>query len=53
MLHISQRTYSRYEREEADLPIDLLVKPAVFYGISVDELLGITDERVQKFARRP
>ena len=37
-----QSLYSKYEREERPLPLDLAVKLALFYGTSVDYLVGLT-----------
>ena len=42
-LHIGQSTYSMYENEKHQIPIDLLIALAKFYGVSVDYLLGLTD----------
>lgn len=41
ILNTSQTVYSRYERNERDLPIEVLVKLANFYKISADYILGI------------
>lgn len=38
-----QSLYSKYEREERSLPLELAVKLAVYYHTSVDYLLGLTD----------
>ncbi|MBE6884480.1 MAG: helix-turn-helix transcriptional regulator [Ruminococcaceae bacterium] len=43
-LHIRQNTYSQYETGQRQLPIDVLVKLADFFGTSADYILGITDE---------
>lgn len=40
-----QSLYSKYERGERDLPLDLAVKLAQFYGTSVDYLVGLTGRR--------
>ena len=37
-----QSLYSKYEREERQLPLELAEKLADFYGVSVDYLLGRT-----------
>ena len=37
-----QSLYSKYEREERPLQLDLAVKLALFYGTSVDYLVGLT-----------
>lgn len=43
-LHCSQVCYSYYEMGKRDIPTDILVRLADFYGTSVDYLLGRTDE---------
>ena len=40
-----QSLYSKYERGERELPLRLAVRLAEFYGVSVDYLVGLTDER--------
>lgn len=42
-LHITQRTYSRYENDERAIPIEILSKLADFHNTSVDYLIGRTD----------
>ena len=42
-LHIRQNTYSQYETEQRQLPIDVLIALAKFYQTSTDYLLGLTD----------
>ena len=42
-LHIKQNTYSQYEVGTLNYPIDVLMKLADFYAVSVDYLLGRTD----------
>jgi len=44
-LHISQRTYSRYENDERAIPIEILSKLADFHGTSVDYLIDRTNEK--------
>ena len=44
MLGMSQTGYSKYETGENDLPTDVLIRLARFYGTSIDYLLGQTDE---------
>lgn len=39
-----QSLYSKYERGERDIPLHIVDKLADFYKISVDYLLGRTDE---------
>lgn len=39
-----QSLYSKYERGERPIPIDIINKLADFYGTSVDYLIGRTDQ---------
>ena len=41
-LHIKQNTYSQYEIGVLNYPVEVLIKLADFYGVSVDYLLGRT-----------
>ena len=41
-LGISQNTYSQYEIGVLNYPIDVLIKLADLYGVSIDYLLGRT-----------
>jgi transcriptional regulator with XRE-family HTH domain len=41
-LNIKQNTYSRYEREEHNMPVEVFIKLALYYGTSVDYLVGLT-----------
>ncbi len=43
-LNCSQVCYSRYESGRRDLPTDILIKLADFYGVSTDYILGRTDK---------
>ncbi len=43
-LHIRQNTYSQYENGHRALPVDILVKLAMYFGTSTDYILGLTDE---------
>lgn len=42
-LNCSQQVYSNYELGQRDIPTDILISLAKFYGVSVDYLLEITD----------
>ena len=44
-LHIKQNTYSQYENGQRQLPIEILIALAKYYGTSTDYILGLTDER--------
>lgn len=42
---MSQTGYSKYETGENDIPTSILIKLARFYDVSIDYLLGETNER--------
>ena len=42
-LNIKQNTYSQYENEKRQLPIDVLIKLAKFYKTTTDYILGLED----------
>lgn len=42
-LHCSQQAYSYYERGQRDIPTDVLIRLARLYAVSVDYILGLTD----------
>jgi len=44
-LHDKQNTYSQYENEQRQLPINLLILLAVYFHTSTDYILELTDER--------
>ena len=44
-LNIKQNTYSQYEIGVLNYPVDVLIKLADFYGVSVDYLLGRTNNK--------
>ena len=45
ILHISQRSYSRYETGSRNIPVEMLIRLANYYDISVDYLVGRTDKK--------
>ena len=45
ILNCSQRVYSNYERGDIDIPTEVLIKLAKFHDVSVDYLLGISDDK--------
>lgn len=45
LLKINQVQYSRYERGIRSIPIEKLAILAEYYNVSIDYLLGITNER--------
>lgn len=42
ILHTSQTMYARYERGANELPIRHLITLCRYYGVSSDEILGLT-----------
>ena len=44
-INIPQRTYAYYESGERMIPPQVLVALAQFYNVSVDYLLGLTDQK--------
>ena len=44
-LNIKQSTYSQYENEKRQIPIEALIKLAKFYKVSTDYILGISDKK--------
>jgi transcriptional regulator with XRE-family HTH domain len=45
ILHCSQRVYSNYECGDIDIPTDILIKIANFHNVSIDYLLGRTNNK--------
>ena len=45
ILHISQRSYSHYETGSRNIPVEMLIRLANYYDISVDYLVGPTDKK--------
>ena len=45
ILHISQRSYSHYETGSRNIPVEMLIRLANYYDISVDDLVGRTDKK--------
>ena len=49
VLNCSQQVYSNYELGQRDIPTDILIRLSNFYNVSVDYILGITDNpKIQK-----
>lgn len=44
-LNISQRAYSHFETGSRSLPVDILIRIADYYDVSVDYLLERTDKK--------
>ena len=43
ILNCSQQVYSNYELGQRDVPTDILIKLSYIYNVSVDYILGISD----------
>lgn len=46
-LRCSQQVYSNYELGQRDIPTDVLIRLSDFYKVSVDYLLGLTNNPVR------
>ncbi len=45
LLKITRQQYSLYESGKRDIPVDLLIKLADFYNVSIDYMLGRTKNK--------
>lgn len=45
ILHISQRSYAHYEAGTREIPLDILVRLADYYDVSLDYIVGRTDSK--------
>ena len=43
-LNCSQQAYSNYELGQRDIPTDVLIKLSAFYRVSIDYILGVSDD---------
>ena len=44
ILHCDQSLYSKYERNEREVPLWILIKLSFLYNTSIDFMVGLTDE---------
>lgn len=44
-LNVKQTTYSKYELGKINIPVEVFIKLADYYGVSVDHLLGRTKKK--------
>lgn len=52
ILGISQQYYSEYENGNRTIPIQHLITLSKFYGISIDYIVGLSDEKnLQKYKK--
>ena len=42
-LHIRQNTYSQYENEQRQIPLEMLISLAKYYETSLDYIVGLTN----------
>lgn len=50
-LGCTQQTYSRYETGELEPSLVIMEKLAIFYGTSIDYLMGLTDDSNQNWTK--
>ena len=43
-LNCSQQVYSNYELGQRDIPTHILIKLAILYNVSVDYILGLSND---------
>ena len=48
LLGISQQYYSQYELGKYTMPIELLIKLSKLYNVSIDYLVGLSNEKKMK-----
>lgn len=46
-LNCSQQVYSKYELGQRDIPTEVLIRLSRFYNVSVDYILGLTQNPKQ------
>ncbi|MDE5618296.1 MAG: helix-turn-helix domain-containing protein [Clostridia bacterium] len=42
-LNVKQNTYSQYENGHRQIPLDLLIRLAEYYDVTIDYLLNLSD----------
>lgn len=47
-LNIKQTTYSKYELGKINIPIEVFIKLADYYGVTIDYIVGRNDETKYK-----
>ena len=45
LLMCDQSLYSKYERQERPIPLELAARLAVYYDVSLDYLVGLTNSK--------
>lgn len=51
IVNVKQNTYCQYETGVLNYPLDVVVKLAQFYNVSIDYLVGLTD-RPEPYPRK-
>ena len=51
ILGISQTMYARYERGASELPIRHLICLALYYNVSMEYIVGLTDDKTPLYRR--
>lgn len=49
LLGISQQYYSQYELGKFTMPVELLIKLAQYYNVSLDYLVGLSDIKKPRY----
>lgn len=49
LLKIKQPQYSRYENGDREIPLKYLIKLSQFYKVSVDYILGLTNNKKRNY----
>ena len=44
-LNIAQNTQSQYENGKREIPISILIKLCLYFGVSSDYILGLSDKK--------
>ena len=44
ILNCPQQVYSNYELGQRDIPTEILIRLSLFYDVSTDYILGLTDK---------
>lgn len=45
IIYTSQKQYSRWETGEYDIPFEIVIRLAIFYGVSLDYIAGLTNDK--------
>ena len=47
IMFVSKNTYIRYEKGEREPPLDVIVRPAKYYNVSIDYIAGLTNNKTK------